>query len=458
MLGPYDSNPFPSHAAHCVPLGSIPKRGTDKRRTIKDYSYSAAHEVSVNEYIAEDCVHLKYQSVSDLMRRTAPMGPDVHCGVVDISAAFRSLPLHPNTFHRHLVKWRGKYYIDCYASFGTRSAPGAWELFAWALEEIAFRHFDVRDITRYLDDAALYGRSLFDAGMQHIRYRACLAWLGLYASARKITLPAPQSEFLGFDFDFRTRTLTLTSDKWRRYAGDVRKFKEAPTIPKKELRGLLGRLQHTTNVFREAKLFNQRLWHAYHKAGPQRHGNYPVRITGEARRDLVWWHRFFTENQGRKFRWPGDPLPTTGPLVVVHTDASEYGLGGHCGDRWFFVPTPDHWAAHSTVAELAAQVLALRLFGPAARDGTMVQVTDSQASAALHRRRHSSDPAIAALLRTHYQLRLRMRVRVEPDWVPRAELAVADACSRGALAVHPYVQAGVLQCDPIAVPPSFLQG
>ena len=93
-----------------------------------------------------------YSSVASAARMISSLGQGREMAKIDISNAFRIIPVHPDDRHLLGMKRNGKLYIDQQLPFGLRSAPVLFNGYADALEWI-MRNEGAQNLRHYLDDS-----------------------------------------------------------------------------------------------------------------------------------------------------------------------------------------------------------------------------------------------------------------------------------------------------------------
>ena len=131
------------------PIGLIPKpQQPGKFRLIVDLS--APSGFSVNDGISPALCSLEYASVEQAATLVRRAGPGALMAKLNLSSAYRHVPVHPDDSHLLGFEWRGVTYVDRALPFGLRSAPKVFTAvadgLAWAM---ACR--GIRDFLHYLD-------------------------------------------------------------------------------------------------------------------------------------------------------------------------------------------------------------------------------------------------------------------------------------------------------------------
>ncbi len=118
---------------HINRFGVIPKgHNTGKWRLITDLSFPEG--ASVNQGISADLCSLRYTSVEEVAHVIAQLGKGTLLAKVDVEAAYRLVPVHPQDRLLQGVQWKGRVYVDPMLPFGLRSAPKIFNAIADALE------------------------------------------------------------------------------------------------------------------------------------------------------------------------------------------------------------------------------------------------------------------------------------------------------------------------------------
>ena len=88
-------------------------------------------------------------------------GPGTQLAKLDISEAYRIVPVHPQDRFLLGMQWDRNCYVDCCLPFGLRSAPKLFNAVADALEWIICCHNDhmVEFVIHYLDDFLFAGEA-----------------------------------------------------------------------------------------------------------------------------------------------------------------------------------------------------------------------------------------------------------------------------------------------------------
>ena len=133
------------------PFGVIPKSEPGKWRLIVDLS--SPEGKSVNDGICKELCSLSYVRVDDIVPVIQKLGQGTLLAKLDVQAAYRTVPVHPEDRHLLGMVWKGSIYVDTTLPFGLRSAPKIFNSVAdWVM-----RARGVRNMAHYLDDYIIMG-------------------------------------------------------------------------------------------------------------------------------------------------------------------------------------------------------------------------------------------------------------------------------------------------------------
>ena len=151
IAGPFQSPPFENFQIH--PLGLVPKKNSEKWRTIFHLSYPKGSSESLNACIPiEDCT-LQYIRINDaIISLVLEHGPGCFMTKTDIQSAFRIIPVHPEDWELLGMAWKDHYYFDKALPFGLQSAPFIFNQFSESLEWLVKHYLKIPSIIHILDD------------------------------------------------------------------------------------------------------------------------------------------------------------------------------------------------------------------------------------------------------------------------------------------------------------------
>lgn len=226
ILGPYAEPPF--NYMVTIPLMSRPKKNSDSRRIIMDFSFPEGQSVNSGipkySYLGNP-YKLQYPTVDDYARMILSKGRGCLLYKVDVARAFRILPADPLDYPLLGIWWDGQYYLDTAIGFGLRTGSMICQRVTNAVGYIMKKVY-AADTLQYVDDCvgaeisstgccdtdvnmpagsagddqlvALSGQSRNNPADQAFHnLRHLLAELGIPESVPKLCFPDTCMEFIG---------------------------------------------------------------------------------------------------------------------------------------------------------------------------------------------------------------------------------------------------------------------
>ena len=423
--------PLPSRIArytHRSRIGVVPKgHNTGKWRLITDLSFPPGF--SVNDGISSALCSLSYISVDTAAAVITSLGQGTLLAKIDVQAAYRLIPVHPDDRPLLGIEWKGSVYCDAMLPFGLRSAAKIFSAVADALEWI-LRRRGVDHVAHYLDDFIILGapHSSQCAHSLRIVVDTC-AELGVPLALDKCEGPSTCLTFLGIELDTKTRTLRLPRDKLARILDTLETCQEKKVCRRKELESLVGLLHHACKIVRPGRSFLRRMI-ALLSTANDRH---VIRLNRAFRADLAWWHMLAAN-------WNGTgliPQDRITPTVKLYTDAAgSWGCGASWNQQWFQV----QWSEAATplpisVKEMLPIIMAAATWGAQWHGQLVACYCDNQAVVATLTTRSSKEERLAHLLRCLFYFEARFQFELRGIHIPGAQNQAADALSRNRIDV-----------------------
>lgn len=426
MAGPFSCSPLQNL---CVsPLGLVPKKEPGKFRLIHHLSYPRGG--SVNDGISADLCKVVYTSLDAALVWVRRYGRGTLLAKTDIEAAFRLLPVHPDSFRYLGCCWDGGFYVDKCLPMGCSVSCAFFERFSSFLEWVVRQESRVSSVLHYLDDFLFLG----PAGS-----RVCLILLramerisadfGVPLALDKTEGPVTVIKFLGIVIDSELMECRLPEDKLvdlRRVVGEAR---VARKIRLRELQSLIGKLQFACRIIPMGRVFCRRL--AMLTAGVSSPSHF-IRLTADVREDLSIWSVFLEQFNGRAIMLE----PATNADLELYTDASgsqgfgAYFQGSWCAERW-----PDSWVREGfcvnlVLLELFPLVVALFVWAEPLRNKRVRFFSDNLGVVTAVNTQTANSPPVVRLLR-HFVLQcLVLNVHFSAVHVPGVLNCIADSLSR----------------------------
>ena len=404
---------------HYVPwvvqsLGGVWKADKDKWRTIVDATSSGVNPA---------CVPLtcRYDTLAEAVGGMTPGCKLSAFDAFDLTDAFLNWP--DSQMHSDLMGYadtKGEYYRYRYLGFGAAQSPAIQQHWAGILKEILNReglrycsgaaadYSTFKVVLAYVDDfmMAHTGAAAADPALARAQFDSCmrvLADLGLEEKVSKRSLPSTRLEVLGFVVDSVAQTVTVSADRCAKLIAEIDAFleegKQQTDVGRRDLAGLIGRLQWVAQVTDGGQLHLRRAYRARDAfvgdVGDTARARWGrgvrvERTTGLCL-DLEWWRHELGQLAGRRLYltnlavvngfWRGEiaegdeQLDAAGgaageDVVVATTDASGYAGGAWTGlerAAWRFEDAIRAPNLSSNYRELLTAVLTLERWGASGR-------------------------------------------------------------------------------------------
>ena len=232
---------------------------------------------------------------------------------LDLSSAYRLVPVHPLDFHLLGVEWQRVVYHNRALPFGLHSAP---KLFTAVVDGLAWALCcrGISSFLHYLDDffcgppaSPACGRALKTA------VPLCTE---LPIVPDKQEGPTTMLTFLGIEIDSVAQELRLPREKLAHIQDTIRQWEGRCSASKRDLQSLIGLLNHAVMVVRPGRTFLCQLIDTMSVPKCQFH---QVRLNLRCRSDIALWFMFLHS-------WNGIALfPHLNPGTAVLSDASGPG-------------------------------------------------------------------------------------------------------------------------------------
>lgn len=304
-------------------LGAVPKT-SGKYRPITDCRQPLGE--SINNFMEYTHHPFVYKTVDDVINL---LHPGSYTATVDISAAYRTVPINPSHRTYQGVRWtvagRLQYLVDTHMCFGLKCAPFIFT----QIGNFVIRCMQRRGYTsviNYIDDFICVGSTFQEC--QHVQKVLVnlLIRLGFRISWDKCTGPSQYTRYLGLFFDMLHMRLILPDDKLHKLHQELRFFQSKKRATCHQLQKLCGILAHCAKIVHGGRTFSHRIIQLLKGLKPKGR----VRLTKEFLLDIRWWM-----NYAMVFNGSATMIKHNfgqGPWFC--TDASSSGYGIYANGDW----------------------------------------------------------------------------------------------------------------------------
>ena len=243
------------------PIGLVPKKHSDKFRTIFHLSFPKSGTTSMNHFIDKDDFSLQYITIDKAISATQRFGSDCFMAKTDIESAFRLFPVHPHDWELLGMFWNGSYYFDKVLPFGFRSAPIIFNQLSDAIECILQNNWAISFVCHILDDFLIIEPPAltvpFNSLCQASLSSMILSFknLNIPISAAKTEGPCKVIQFMGIILDSHTMEARLPEDKIQRIKTALSEFRSKQSTTLQELQSLIGTLNFACKVISPGRPF-----------------------------------------------------------------------------------------------------------------------------------------------------------------------------------------------------------
>lgn len=309
-----------SSKPHCVhSLGAVPKKGSAKWRPITDCKRPIG--TSINSYMSTTFHNFCYTTIDNVIEM---LNPGTFMASVDISAAYRSILIHPSQWKYQGISWKvdgnQTYLLDTHLCFGLRCAP---YLFT-QISNFVIRCLRRRGFTRctaYLDDFFVTGSTENECRLAQQALISILRSLGFFIAWDKCISPTQEITYLGISLNTREMSVKIPSGKMQKLRDELKFFSGKKRATVKQIQRLCGILAHCSKIIKGGRTFSHRIiellkgWHP----GVKR-----IRLSDRFRYDISWWESFASIFNGKNLMVKHNF--GQGPLFTTDSCIEGYGL------------------------------------------------------------------------------------------------------------------------------------
>ena len=432
---PFDTPPFTNFQVS--PIGLVPKKNSDKFRTIFHLSFPKSGTTSINSSIPKEDFSLQYVTIDNAIEGIKRFGQGCFLAKTDIESAFRLIPVHPDDYELLGMFWNGKYYYDKVLPFGLRSAPFLFNQLSDALEWILRNKCHISFVCHILDDFLIIEPPSPSPPYDNICRQSLTAMLltfrniSIPIAASKTQGPVKVIEFMGIILDSVRMEARLPADKIERLRAAFDLFQDKRACTLKELQSIIGTLNFACKVIPPGRPFLQRMIELTRNISKPHHH---IKLNAGFFKDLEMWKQFIVNWNGASFflssAWQNSDC------LELHTDASgALGYGGIFGKKWFqgkWEPRQQLGQPEISIAwqELFAIVVACHVWGKFLQNKRIILNCDNESVVNIINSKRSRISRVMDLLRHLTLLTLKYNIYIRAKHIPGKCNQTADSISR----------------------------
>ncbi len=200
MIGPFDEAPF--EVFRISPIGIATGKFSGKKRLIVDLSSPHNSTVpSINSLIPLNEFSLRYHDIEQAVELIKIAGHGAWLAKIDITSAFKVMPIHPDAWHLFGVQWAGKFYFAVRLTFGFKSSPKIFDMLSEAICWILSNNYAIPHLIHLLDDFLIISPPEAIPAAHILTVQKKCSELVIPIAQEKTLGPATSIEFLGINLD-----------------------------------------------------------------------------------------------------------------------------------------------------------------------------------------------------------------------------------------------------------------
>lgn len=441
--GKYVVSPSKPHCVHS--LGAVPKKGSTKWRTITDCKRPIG--TSINSHMSTTFHSFCYTTIDNVIDM---LRPGMFMASVDISAAYRSILVHPSQWKYQGISWDidgiKTYLLDTHLCFGLRCAPYLFtQISNFVIRCLKRRGFS--NCTSYLDDFLVTGDTEEECRLAQQNLISILRSLGFFIAWDKCVSPTQSITYLGVSLNTIDMSVKIPPAKMQKLRDEIKFFSGKKRATVKQIQRLCGILAHCSKVIKGGCTFSHRIiellrgWPTDVKR---------IRLSDQFRYDISWWENFAAIFNGKNLMVKHNF--GQGPCFTTDACIAGYGLWSeHDWQAGYFNSTatpilsnidPDHghWvnvhlqddtsSANINVLELIPVWLSLIRCASKWRDLHVLCLTDNSSVMSMINKGHSSNDMCMILLRDMFWRCAVNNIHLTSRHISGTSNVIADSLSR----------------------------
>ena len=207
--------------------------------------------MSDNSYVGLDFI-LTLPNTDQVVRAITKFGRDSFIGKIDISRAFKHVPMDPKDTNLLGLHWKGSYFLEKHLCFGFKQGSQLFQRISDSVRNIMAK--EGYYVLSYIDDHLIFGHKqkcndAFD------RLTFLLQELGFTINKDKNVRPTTSVVCLGILFDTNTFTMSVPPKKLSQIKEIVKNWHFKNACKKNQLQSLLGSLLYISKCVKYSRFF-----------------------------------------------------------------------------------------------------------------------------------------------------------------------------------------------------------
>jgi hypothetical protein len=425
----------------------------NKIRVLRDYSAPKGRAINEHTWNSEKMY------IMTLDHGIAFMCPNYFMAKMDISNAFREVPIRKDRWENLSFEWKGKFYVDTRLPFGLSNAPEIFTRLTNLIRAMLNRR-GIKATVVYVDDFLIVAETEEACAYAWNLLRELLTKLGFTVNMKvhKSVPPTTCLTFLGIILDTDVQKdgsglmqASVAPDKLKLIITECKKVASQPLIRRSELESLIGKLSFISKVIYGARPYLRRMLDCLYQSQGRM-----IKPSKGLQLDVAFWVSFSEQFNGKALIIEKPIVPPHYFSVDAATNGTkgEGGIGGFFNGQYFGIPlsklaqkgTADHKSArarklyptslnensmHINYLELFAIWWAIVAWGHAWKGYHIIIHTDNEAARYMLNKGTARAPVFMPLLRDITRRMALGGFRVQAVRVTTEANVLADPLSRG---------------------------
>ena len=216
---------------------------------------SVNDSVSDNTYVGLDFI-LTLPNIDQVVNAIKKFGKGSYMAKIDISRAFKHVPIDPADTKLLGLYWKGSYYLEKHLCFGFKQGSQLFQHISDSVRYIMAQNGFF--VLSYIDDYMMYGNEA-NCKRAFERLTILLQELGFTIKVKKNVLPTTKMICLGILMDSNSLTMSIPPEKLGQIKNLIKNWDFKTSCTKNQLQSLLGSLLYISKCVKYSKFFLNRL-------------------------------------------------------------------------------------------------------------------------------------------------------------------------------------------------------
>ena len=399
---------------------------------------SRPHGTSIN-----DCTIIPKIKMATVKQAFAYMRPHGYMAKIDLSNAYRSVPMHARLWPFHIYDWFGDTLMDLRMMFGHTEAPSAFTRITEAIVR-HMRKLGFPGVIGYLDDFIVLAHTEAECKKAHDTLIELMEFLGFELNPKKVEGPRQSIIFLGILLETNADgegllKASIDEDRVNKVVTMCKQMRSKAFVSKTELERAVGLLNFCTQVIWGSRLYMRSLYAMLHSMPHGKWGG--MVLTRSAALDLKFWTTIMHRFNGRGVILNRREIHSD--FFAVDASTGD-GMGGYLDGMYFgfsweevaawdqreFFPFKSEETSHINFLELFVIWYAFSRWGQYLAGQTVVILSDNVTSE-VYARELWGRTTFIPLLKQIFLLCVKFDIRIMTERIDTKANTIADALSRG---------------------------